>query len=352
MKFQRQFKYLQLAVAFSLMVFQAGQAFSEEAKTPQPKAEAAAKTTGTAKPEEVTKKSPSDPVVKVNGSVITRGEMDRAMKVLAAQSQMGGHGGPAAKPSEDAVVDQLISAELLYQAGEKLKVADLDKQVAEKVTEGKAKFPNDEAYENALKAADLTPKSLEALLRKDIIINNLVVKEIVPKVTVTDDEAKKFYDENKEKLFKRPEQIRASHILCGVDPKATKEEKEKAKEKAEKLLKEIKAGKDFAELAKANSTCPSSVKGGDLGFFGKGQMVPAFESAAFALKPGEVSNVVETQFGYHIIKVTEKKDAGSASFDEVKARIVDYLKNMKTQKGVLEYIAKLKEKAKIEKIAN
>lgn len=356
MKFHREFKYFHLAAAFSLMVFQAGQAFSEEAKTPPAKTEPAAKSTeapkkeAPSKPEEATKKSPTDPVVKVNGSTITRGEMDRAMKVLAAQGQPGGHGAPATKPSEDAVVDQLVAAELLFQAGEKLGVADLDKQVADKVAQGKAKFPDNAAYENALKSADLTPKGLEALLRKDIVINNLVEKEIVPKVKVTDEEAKKFYDENKEKLFKKPEQVKASHILCGVDPKATKEDKEKAKEKAEKLLKEVKAGKDFAELAKANSTCPSKAQGGDLGFFGKGQMVPAFESAAFAMKPGEVSNVVETQFGYHIIKVTEKKDAGSASFDEVKDRINEYLKNQKIQKGVLDYIANLKEKAKIEKI--
>lgn len=356
MKFHGKFRYLQLAAAFSLVVFQAGQAFCEEAKTPPAKTEPAAKTAeapkkeAAAKAEEAVKKSPSDPVVKVNGSAITQGEVDRALKILSAQNQAGVRGGPASKQAEDAVIDQLVSAELLYQAGEKLGVADLDKQVAEKVAQGKAKFPDDAAYEKALKSADLTPKSLEVLVRKDVVINNLVVKEITPKIKVTDEEIKKFYDENKDKLFKRPEQVKASHILCGVDPKATKEDKEKAKEKAEKLLKEVKAGKDFAELAKANSTCPSKAQGGDLGFFGKGQMVPAFESAAFALKPGEVSNVVETQFGYHIIKVTEKKDAGATGMDEVKDRISDYLKNQKIQKDVIDYIAKLKEKAKIEKI--
>jgi peptidyl-prolyl cis-trans isomerase C len=373
MKLGLKVNYLKLAAALALILMQAGIAMGEEAKTPPAKTEAAAKTEeaakqdaaakpeaaakpadatkqeAPAKPQEAAKGSPTDPVVKVNNSVITRSEVDRAMKVLGAQSQMGMNG--AAKVSEDTVIDQLVSAELLYQAGEKLGVADLDKQVAAKVAEGKAKFPTEAAYENALKSADLTPKSLESLLKKDIVINNLVVKEIVPKATVTDEEVKKFYDENKDKLFKRPEQVRASHILCGVDPKATKEEKDKAKAKAEELLKEVKAGKDFAELAKANSTCPSKEKGGDLGFFSKGQMVPAFESAAFALKPGEVSNVVETQFGYHIIKLTEKKDAGVANLDEVKERIRDYLKNAKIQKGVVDYIAQLKGKAKIEKIA-
>ena len=362
MKFHREFKFLQLVAAISLIVFQAGQALSEEAKTSPPKQETVTKTTDAAKtdatakpvtetkPDAVTKNSPGDTIVKVNGTIITRAEMDRAMKVLSAQNQMGQQN-PASKTAEDAVIEQLISAELLFQAGTKLGVADLDKQVADKVAQGKAKFKTDAEYENALKSAGLTPKSLEELLRKDIVINNLVVKEIVPKVTVSDADARKFYDENIDK-FKRPEQIKASHILCKVDPKASAEDKKKAREKAETLLKEIKAGKDFAELAKANSDCPSSKQGGDLGFFGKGQMVPPFESAAFALKPGEVSDVVETQFGYHIIKVAEKKDAGAAKFDEVKDRIQDYLKNMKIQKGVLDYIAQLKEKAKIEKASN
>lgn len=358
MKFTLKFKYLQLIAVISLMTLQAGQAFSEEPKKSQPKAEAAAKPeaakpeaakpgaakTEAAKPAAAAKTSPADPVVKVNGKVITRGEVDRAMKVISAQNRMG-------QQPESAVVDQLVSAELLYQAGVKLGVTDLDKQVTTKVAESKAKFPDNAAFENALKSANLTQKELEDLIRRDIIISNLVDKEIASKTTVSEADAKKFYDENIDK-FKQGDSIRASHILCGVDPKATDADKKKAKEKAEALLKEVKAGKDFAELAKNNSTCPSKAQGGDLGFFGKGQMVPAFENAAFALKPGEVSNVVETQFGYHIIKVTDKKAAGVTKFEDVKDKIQAYLKNTKIQKGVLDYVAQLKEKAKIEKLTN
>jgi peptidyl-prolyl cis-trans isomerase C len=338
MKFTLEFKYLRLAAVFSLMTLQAGQAFSEEPTSPQPKVEAAAK------PAATITTSPSDPIVKVNGKVINRGELDRAKKVINAQGRMG------QQQPEDVIIDQLVSAELLYQASVKLSVPDLDKQVAEKIAQNKAKFPDNAAFENALKSASLTQKDLEDLVRRDILVSNLVEKEIASKTTVSDADAKKFYDENVDK-FKQGETIKASHILCGIDPKATEADKKKAREKAETLLKEIKGGKDFAELAKANSTCPSKAQGGDLGFFGKGQMVPAFENTAFALKPGEVSNVVETQFGYHIIKVTEKKDASVAKFDDVKDKIVLYLKNMKVQKGVIDYIAQLKEKAKIEKMA-
>ncbi len=341
MKLSRKFNLMQLLAGFSIVALLTGQAFSEDAKIAMPKSETAGKPAAV-KPYTTAKTSPTDPMVKVNGTVITRGEVERATKVLSAQHRM---------QSADGVIDQLVSAELLYQAGAKLTMPDLDKQVTAKVTESKAKFPNDAAYENALKSANLTQKELEELIRRDLIIANLVDKEIAPKITVSEADAKKFYDENPDK-FKQGEKVRASHILCGVDPKATDADKKKAKEKAEALLKEIKAGKDFAELAKNNSTCPSKAQGGDLGFFGKGQMVPAFENAAFALKPGEVSDVVETQFGYHIIKVTERKEAGITKFDEVKDRIQAYLKNMKVQKAVTDYIAQLKEKAKIEKMAN
>jgi peptidyl-prolyl cis-trans isomerase C len=338
MKFSRQLMYLPLSAAVSLLFLQAGLAFSEETKAPQAKQEAAAKT------------SPTDPVAKVNGTPITRGELERATKVMAAQNK-GAQETSAAKQLADYALNQLISAELLYQAGSKLEIKDLDKQVNDKLAQGKARFPDNAAYETALKSAGLTTKDLEVLIRKDIVINNLVDKEVGSKIVVTDDEVKKFYDENIDK-FKQGETIRASHILCGVEPKATAEEKKKAKEKAEALLKEIKTGKDFAELAKTNSTCPSSAQGGDLGFFGKGQMVPSFEAAAFALKPGEVSNVVETQFGYHIIKVTEKKAAGATPLSDVKDKIKDYLKNTKMQKAVGDYIEQLKGKAKIEKLVD
>jgi peptidyl-prolyl cis-trans isomerase C len=142
--------------------------------------------------------------------------------------------------------------------------------------------------------------------------------------------------------------VRASHILLGVDASASADEKQKAKTKAEDILKKVKAGEDFAKLAKDNSTCPSSAQGGDLGFFGKGQMVPAFEQAAFSLKTGDVSEVVETQFGYHIIKLTEKKEAETVKLDEVKDRISDYLKNQKMQKAVTDFLNGVKGNSKVE----
>ena len=298
------------------------------------------------------KTSPSDTMIRVNGTPITRLEVDRAVKVLLAQSQVPQPVAPELmKQAEAAALEQLVSAELLYQEAAKSEPANLDKLIADKVALNRAKFSNEAEFETALKGVDMTMKDLQLFARKDIIINNFIEKRFTDNIAVSDADAKKFYDDNLEKYFKKPESARASHILIGVEQSASAEEHKKAKEKAEALLKRVKAGEDFATLAKSDSTCPSSSQGGDLGSFGRGQMVPPFETAAFALKPGEVSDVVETQFGYHIIKLTEKQEAGTEKFENVKAKIVEFLKRERTQKGIVELVDQLKTTARMDKMS-
>jgi peptidyl-prolyl cis-trans isomerase D len=135
--------------------------------------------------------------------------------------------------------------------------------------------------------------------------------------SVTDDEAKKYFEAHKGE-FAGKESVEASHILAKVSPGAPAESDKAAREKAEKALARVQAGEDFGKVAKETSEDPSAPAGGSLGRFSKGQMVPAFEDAAFALKNGEVSKPVKTPFGWHIIKVTNKFDAGSPAFDQVK----------------------------------
>ena len=296
------------------------------------------------------KTSPNDTMARVNGVPITRLELDRAVKVMLAQNQVQEPLPPETmKQAEDAALDQLISAELLYQQASKLEVKDLDKQIAEKVAQNKAKFSSEAEFEKALKGVEMTPRDMEDFTRKDILISNFIEKRFSAKAAITEAEARKFYDENLDQYFRKPESARASHILIGADETASPEVRNKAKEKALAILKRVKAGEDFAALAKSESTCPSSAQGGDLGPFTKGQMVPPFESAAFALKPGEVSDVVETQFGYHIIKLTEKQDASTESFDSVKGKITEFLKRDKVQKELTAYLEELRKTGKIEK---
>jgi peptidyl-prolyl cis-trans isomerase C len=182
-------------------------------------------------------------------------------------------------------------------------------------------------------------------IKKGMTYQKLMESLWAGKINVTEDDAKKYYDENAKQL----EQVRASHILIKPDtsdPNADPNQaKVKAKAKAEDLLKQIKDGADFAELAKTNSgDTYSAIQGGDLGFFGRSQMVPAFERAAFALKAGQVSDVVETPFGYHIIKVTDRKND---TFEKAKDDILKLLTQNKQADLAEEYITSLKADAKI-----
>jgi len=283
-------------------------------------------------------------VARVNGSAIDAIELRRAKKVL-----LRGQTVPAEQQAalEKQAVEQLISAELLYQAAAKLDVADLDKQIDAKMVQGKARFKDEQEFTKAIKDLEMDEKDLREYTRRDLLISRFIETEFASKTSVSEAESRSFYDKNLDK-FKRDESVKASHILIGVDAKATADDKKKAREKAETLHKELVSGADFAVLAKGNSTCPSSQQGGDLGFFGKGQMVPSFEKAAFALKPGEISPVIETQFGYHIIKVAEKKPAEATDFKDVKIQIDEYLKGQKVNEAIQKYLADARKTAKIE----
>jgi peptidyl-prolyl cis-trans isomerase C len=291
--------------------------------------------------------APQEAVARVNGTAISALELKRAVKVLQASSRGAQVTPDQQKEMDKQALQQLISAELLYQAGQKLEIKDIDKQIEAKLAQGKARFANEQDFAKAIKDLDMDERDLRDYTRRDLVISNFVEKTILPKVTVTEADAKKFYDQNPDK-FTKPDAVKASHILLGVDQKATADEKKTAREKAEKLRKELAGGADFAALAKANSTCPSSQQGGDLGYFGKGQMVPAFEKAAYALKPGEISDVVETQFGYHIIKLTEKKAAEKVEFKEAQPRIEEFLKNQKIGVAVNDYLVETRKNVKIE----
>ena len=162
-------------------------------------------------------------------------------------------------------------------------------------------------------------------VREGLVYERYVENQIADQTSVTEEEAKKFYDDNP-KIFESPEQVRASHILIMEDPN----DPNAAKQKIEDLLQQVKDGADFAELAKANSDDTySAPQGGDLQFFPRGAMEKPFEDAVFALEIGQVSDVVKTRYGYHIIKATDHKDASMVSFEEAKDDITDYLKSQK-----------------------
>lgn len=171
-------------------------------------------------------------------------------------------------------------------------------------------------------------------LRKRLIVESFLKKKVETESKVSDEDLKKFYEQNKDK-FKAGEQLKASHILV------------KTEKEAKDILGQIKSGGNFEELAKKSSVDSSAAKGGDLGWFGKGSMVPAFEKAALALKEGQVSDVVKSDFGYHIIKLTGKRAAGIRPFEEVKEQIKGAIMPGKQQEVFQKIKEELKKTAKI-----
>lgn len=284
------------------------------------------------------------PVARVNGTTIDALEYRRAKKVM-----LRGQTVPAEQQAavDKQVVEQLISAELLFQAAAKFEIKDLETLIDAKMAQGKSRFKDEQDFKNAIKDLEMDEKALREYTRRDLLITRFVETTFMPKAIISEADARTFYDKNSGK-FKREDLVKASHILIGVDAKASLDDKKKAREKAETLKKELAGGADFALLAKGNSTCPSSRQGGDLGFFGKGQMVPAFEKAAFALKPGELSDVVETPFGYHIIKLTDKKAAETTAFNDVKQKIEAFLKGQNVNEALQKFIADARKTANIE----
>lgn len=293
----------------------------------------------------------SPALVRVNGTPITKLDVERAVKVMMAQNKIDQPLPPELqKQAESAALEQLTSAELLYQEASRSEIPDLDRLVEAKLTQNRQKFKTEAELVEALNTLEMTQLDLEDFTRKEIVLSTFIAERFESKVTVSDEEVKKFYDDNLNTYFKKPESVKASHILVGIYDKATPEDKKKAREKAEALLKRLQAGEDFAALAKDESTCPSASQGGNLGEFGRGEMVPQFEEAAFKLKPGEMSGVVETKFGYHIIKVTEKQESTAEKLETVKPTIVEFLKKQKAQQELASFINDLKKEAKIEKV--
>ncbi len=300
--------------------------------------------------------SPDAPVAVVNGQAVTKAEFDRAMAAYLRRFQQltgGMHGGvsqPNAKMKED-VLRQLVDRTLLYQEAKKKPVDGLEAKVDEELKGIKGRFPDEATYQKALAGEQLTEDSLKDLIAQQVLVRHYVETEIQPNVKVSDDEVKKFYDDNQDK-FATPEQVRASHILIRTDPSASEADRKAAREKAEALQKRAAAGEDFATLAKENSEDPGSASnGGDLGFFTRDRMVKPFADAAFALEKGKVSDVVETRFGYHVIKVTDRKDAAEKKFDEVKDSIAQYLQARALDQAVQAKLAELRKSAKVDVVA-
>jgi peptidyl-prolyl cis-trans isomerase C len=294
----------------------------------------------------------ADKVAVVNGFVITKVEFDRKLNQVKQHMLRQGQqisDDILAKIKTD-IEGKMIDEELLFQESRKKGITAEPEAITAELKKIKKGFPTDADFKKLMAESGLTEAELRSNIERGQVIKKLIDTQIMALIVIPDPEIRTFYDTHPD-YFKRPEQVRASHILIKVDPQAEQPVKDEKKAKLQKIQKRLKAGEAFAVLAKEISECPSNIKGGDLGYFERGKMVKPFEDVAFKLKTGEVSDIVETRFGYHLIKVVDKKPASVMGYEEVKDKIGQYLKKEKTGKKLKGYIEELRKKAVIEKVS-
>lgn len=287
-----------------------------------------------------------DTIASVNGDTIGKAEFENAIHTVEARA---GRPVPAAQRDEvyRGVLDELVTYRLLKQEALQRHVAVSDADLEARLAELKKQFGTEAAFEQALKTQHMSVEKLREEARTDLTVNRLLEQEIATKVQVKPSDVSQFYEKNPDK-FQQPEAIRASHILIIVPPAADASAKAALRARAEEALKAARAGQDFAALAKKYSQDGSAAHGGDLGFFPRGQMAPAFEKAAYALQPGELSGVVETQFGFHIIKCTGRRPARTVPFSEVAGQIQQFLEQQAQQEQTKAFVASLRAKGKVQ----
>ena len=291
--------------------------------------------------------SSTDIAAKVNGVPITSLELNRSFQAHVQVPYATVQEDPRAKEVLRQILDNLIDRELLLQRAKSLKMVVPVQQVDTQMQELQKRFPSQEAFEQALTTQNLTMDVVKKDVESQLLRQQLVQKEILAKVNVSAGDVQTFYDKNKDKYVEE-EQVRARHILIRVPPEVTPADDAKLKGKADDALKRAKQGEDFAVLATELSDDGSKESGGDLGFFPRGRMVPTFEEVAFTLQPGQTSEVVRTQFGYHVIKVEERKTGRALAFDEAKSQVKEDLTQQQTYERYQQYMAGLRSKAKVE----
>ena len=325
---------------------------ADAAKKPAASAPASAKKPASPAAAPAAAEKPDDGIPKVvavvEGTDITKAELERTVTAFMAQrGREGGAVPDGQKPTlYRMVLDDLIVDRLISKRSAELKVADAE--VEKEIDNIKKNFPTEEEFGAQLTKSGQTLERLRENIRTNLRQRHWVDDQLKGKDEVTDSEAEEFYKKNSEQ-FKAPEKVRASHILVAVPLEASPEvvaEKEKA---AKSLLERVKKGEDFAKLAQEKSEDPSAKQNsGDLDFFAKDQMVPEFADAAFGLKENEVSaEPVRSQFGYHIIKLTGRKEPETVPLEKAKPQLMAYLKGQKKQQEIGKVVKEMRDKADV-----
>ena len=320
------------------------------------------------------KKNDND-LIKINDTVITKNEFDKAYESVTTNNMFSQMGIDLKKDPDNVfalmirekVVSELIVKALLNEEMEKNKITVSKEELENAEKDIIGKFGSKEQFMQVLKVNGVTYDKFKKDIEEEIKLKKFV--DSIAMVSVGESEAKKYYNENLDK-FKYPKRVRASHILIAANPEQiaakikednkdiTEEElaaklsekMNELKNKAEALQAKVKkVPSSFAKVAKENSQdTASAIRGGDLGFFAKEEMVEAFANKAFSMAPNTISEVVQTPYGFHIIMVTDRNEAGVLSFEQSKKDIINYLESLDKVDILKNKIETLRKDAKIE----
>ncbi|MDI3534399.1 MAG: foldase protein PrsA [Thermosediminibacterales bacterium] len=284
-------------------------------------------------------------VAVVNDEKILKSEYDKNLQDI--EEMLKKHYGEDVLESEEGkttmenikkqLLEDMINNVIIEQEAKKRGIEITEDELEKRLDELKTQFGGEQNFEEFLKEQGLSLDDVKKNVTQEMLYSRLL-DEVTRDVEVTEKEVKEYYDLHINEFKESPDEVRARHILVSSE------------EKAREILKQIKDGADFAELAKKNSEDPESAeKGGDLGYFRRGQMVAPFEKAAFELEPGQVSDIVKTDFGYHIIKVEDKKIYPVYEFQEVENEIRKMLLSDRKNEVFTERLNEWKDKSRIKK---
>jgi parvulin-like peptidyl-prolyl isomerase len=297
---------------------------------------------------ETKKNQKEEKVAVVNGTPIEKGEFDG--EVFLIQKTVLGLGKPLSCEQVSLirreVLESMIRRELLYQAARKSGIKPDENAINKDINSLKQQFSGETEYKNELSRRGINEEVLRARMIRNSLVQKYVDKEFTGKVNVTDKEIQDYYQKNID-LFKQPFQMQVSQIFIQSDPKGGDSRKKELRGKAEKILKNLKDDQDFADLAREYSDGPTKNKGGDLGYLRKGQLEKQFESKIFALKKGEITDVIETEYGFHIFKVTDIKPETMLAYENVKEKVKKFLVDEKIKQEADNYARKLREKTDV-----
>jgi parvulin-like peptidyl-prolyl isomerase len=292
------------------------------------------------------------PVAKVNDTVLTEVDLEQALnEIMPAGVFHGGFSSKRRQKYRPQAFEKMIEKELFYQEALEmgLKVdEEIIKAEREKTIE---RLGGEKKFQAALKKAGLSDEQYQQKLRKKELVERFITVEISDKARPTDEQIKDYYRRNKEK-FKRPEARKITHILISVQPEASAEERQLKKAHAQEVIDRINAGEDMSDVAWKYSTGPYRVKGGDMGLVHKGRLYPALEEEVFKLEPGKLSGIIETIYGYHIVRVEEVKAAEQLDLEDVYDNIKLDLTKKNEEQIRDDLVTSLRAQARIEKLAN